>query len=336
MSNNPFKVEELKSFRIFKYPNGENDKGIGIVKVISLDKVLCDQIQKVRSRYLVSTAELYYNSTENIDDIIEFDKYFDFHLVSCERIKNLIISKKPNSKVLILGAGEYITSPNIFKLNNYGKRKTTFLSTANSFWKVKNHHNILEIQKYLLDKGIHTTSKIVCGIIKDHDYLEFCRSYAAKNLKDGMSRIIIGASIEELVKIYNDSQYVVHSSSMDSSPRVIFEGILCGVNACIVKGKWAESLNKWLDTPLIFRMDKIEDIMEIMARPKNIEINKEAASQIGLINLKGKIVDFCNKELGTYLTTDGFIDYSIVGKKTFLGDESKYNAEILKLRKLIS
>lgn len=332
MTKNPFKVDELKSFRIFRYPT-KKEKGLAIVKVISLDKELCRQIQKVRSRYLVATAELYYNNGNNIKDIIRFAKSFDFHIVSCERIKKLIESGCPGTKCIIIGAGEYLTSPNIFKLENYGERKTTFMSSANSFWKVKNHMRMLEIQKYLLDNGISTTSKIICGTIKDRDYYDQCKNYIKKNLNN-QSEIIIGSKIEDLIKFYNDTKFLMHSSEIDSSPRVIFESMLCG-GRCIVEGKWIESLNEWLLSPLIFNLKKTQDILDIVNSKPDLSINEKCSKSIGLINLKHKIIDFCSKEIGANVPDDGFVDYSIVGKSTFLGKEDTYSSEINILRKII-
>ena len=190
-------IKELKSFRLMKFHRSASDKGLAFVKVKSLDLPLCRLLQKVRSRYMLATSECYYNSPEDIDNIAAMSEYFDFHIVSCDSIGKAIVKKAPGTKYAVVGAGEFLTSPDIFKLQNTKTRNTDFVASANSFWALKNFHKVLEMQKYLNVKGHATKSKIICGSIKDKWYYNECQSYINKHLR-GQAEIIIGSDMDGL------------------------------------------------------------------------------------------------------------------------------------------
>lgn len=336
MAKDPHSIAELKSFRIMKLYNSPNDKGIAFVKVKSLDEELCKNLQKVRSKYFIATAECYYNSDADIANIVKYDRYFDFHIVSCDRIGKVITRSCPRSKYFIMGAGEFMTNPDLFKMNNVGNRKIDFIASANSFWGIKNFHKILEMQKYLMDHGVKTQSRIICGSIKDRDHYDFCDKFIEKHLPSN-ARIIIGLPIDQIVEYYNKSKFLVHFSSMDSSPRVVFESLLCGCH-CLLAGAWTESLNKWLDSPLIhvIKEDDYSEVKEILLNSKpDRKLVKKYNRNIGLMNLSPSFISFVREHLQPTMTENGVMGQSVVGKITFKDRDAEYEIEINKLRRLL-
>lgn len=335
MTKHFHKIDELKSFRLFKFYQSNQDKGVAYVKVKSLDEALCRSIQKVRSRYWVATAECYFNSSEDIAKIIKFNKSFDFHFVSSEAVKKQIQQGAPAAKCLVLGAGEFMTSSELFRLENEGKRKVDFVTSANSFWSIKNFHKMLEMQKYLKDRGINTSSRIICGSVKDKWYLDECQTYINKNLDSG-SKIIIGSSVDDLRKTYNESKFVVHFSSMDSSPRVIFEGLLCGCQ-CIVAGKWSQSLNDWLSSPLVHSIPKNDysSVVDILKMPCNFQLTRKYGTQIGAVNVFPRIREFVKSNMQSTFTDRGIVGQSVVGKLTFKDSDDEYSMEMRRIQSML-
>lgn len=335
MSNQFHKINELKSFRLYKFYQSKQDKGLAYVKVKSLDESLCRHLQKIRSKYLIATAECYFNSSEDITKIIRFNKSFDFHFVSNEEIKQQIQKGAPAAKCLILGAGEFMTSPDLFYLENEGHRKIDFLTSANSFWSIKNFHKMLEMQKYLKDLGICTSSRIICGSIKDRWYYDECKGYIDKHL-GADSKIIIGSNIDELRALYNGSRFVVHFSSMDSSPRVIFEGLLCGCQ-CIVSGKWSQSLNRWLDSPLVHAIPKNDyfTVIDILKFSCDYQLTRQYRTQIGSVNVFSRIKEFASMNIQPTFTDKGIAGQSVVGKITFKDSEDKYSEEMRQIKAML-
>lgn len=335
MSDQIYTIKELKSFRLMKFFKSSSDKGIAYVKVKSLDQDLCKRLQKLRSRYFIATSECYYNSPRDIANIASMSKYFDFHIVSCKRIGEAICAAAPGSKYVVLGAGEFMTSSDIFKVQNTGPREFDFISSANSFWSIKNFHKVLEMQKQLQDAGIKTTSRIICGSIKDKWYYKECKAYIKKHLPD-QSDIVIGTSIDGLRDFYNNSKHLVHLSAYDSSPRVIFEAMLCGCH-CILSGRWTESLNQWLQSPLIHVIpdDKYGEVKNLVSLPPNYELAKQYASQIGMVEVFPRISAFVRQELQSTFTDSQVIDQSCVGKVTFKQMEDEYSAEMRLIKRMI-
>ena len=336
MADHPHSISELKSFRLMKFFRSDSDKGVAFVKVKSLDEELCRKLQKVRKRYLVATSECYYNTPRDINNIASLSRYFDFHIVSCKRIGDEICRQAPGSKYVILGAGEFLTDPNIFRVTNEGERPIDFICSANSFWSVKNFHKVLHMQKYLKDKGILTTSKILCGSLKDKWYYKECRNYI-KNHIPGQSEIVLGTSIDGLRDAYNSSKHLVHLSSIDSSPRVVFEAMLCGCH-CLLAGRWTESLNSWLQSPLVHIMpdDNFDASPDLWRLPPDLSLSRQYNSQIGMANVFPRIGDFIRKQIQPSFSDKSVIDQSCVGKTTFKQMETEYATEIRRVRGMLS
>ncbi len=328
-------IKALASFRILKMRQSKKDKGVAIVKVKSLSDELCKRLQKVRHLYWLATAECYVNSQKDIDEIARQDKKFDFHIVSSSSMAAQIQKKASDAKCLVLGAGEYLTDPKIFTVANEKERKIDFIGSANSFWTLKNFHKIFEMQKQLKDKGIETKSVIACGSIKEKWYYDECVAYAKKHLGDN-AKIVIGPSINQLAKMYNDARFLVHLSNGDSSPRCIFEALLCGCR-CIVAGPWTHSLNVWLSCGSIHEIRKndystMPDLLKLQPDYANA---KTFNRRIGLKNVWPVISEFCTRNFDANFSAQGIFDSSCVGKKTFRENELQYAKELTYLEGLL-
>lgn len=328
-------IKALASFRILKMRQSPKDKGLAIVKVKSLSKDLCRKLQKVRHLYWLATAECYVNSQKDINMIASCSRSFDFHIVSSNQMAEQIRKHVPEARCMVLGAGEYLTDPKIFNVMNEGERDIDFIASANSFWTLKNFHKIFEMQKILKDQGIHTKSIVACGSIKEQWYYDDCASYVKKYLGDD-GKIIIGSTIKQLKKLYNNSRFLVHLSNGDSSPRCIFEAILSGCR-CIVAGPWIHSLNDWLSCGVVHQIRKNDysALPDLLKLQPDYNASRSFNGKLGLKNVWPKITEFCISNLDKNFSSMGLFDSSCVGKQTFRDKEMQYAEELTYLEGLL-